>query len=198
MKKFTRRGPSCSPLVLETTRTTRPRGPAPPLCPVSALGLTLSERLPAPPSPSPPVSARPLLGALCRGMFQRTLTLERIGAVKRTPQEASGLKATCAFCKVKQRRLVSRGRRLGDITGGLSIGRTGFSVSLQTVRCTGNRASRLGVSSVKSRFHSVCAGFPQRDRVIGRSPQETLMYFLKTLLFIHKKQTIPMMTFLTY
>lgn len=117
--------------------------------------------------------------------------------MKRTPQEASGLKATCAFCKVKQRRLVSRGRRLGDVTGGLSIGRTGFSVSLQTVRCTGNRASRLGVSGVKSRFHSVCAGFPQRDRVIGRSPQETLTYFLKTLLFIRKKQTIPMMTFLT-
>lgn len=160
MKKFTGRGPSCLPLVLETTRTTRPRGPAPPLCPVSALGPTLSERLPAPPSPSPPVSARPLLGALCRGMFQHTLTLERIGAMKCTPQEASGLKATCAFCKVKQRRLVSRGRRLGDVTGGLSIGRTGFSVALQTVRCTGNRASRLGVSGVEVPFSQCLRRFP--------------------------------------
>lgn len=160
MKKFTRRGPSCSPLVLEMMRTTRPRGPAPPLCPVSALGPTLLERLPAPPSPSPPVSARPLLGALCRGMFQHMLTLERIGAMKRTLQEASGLKATCAFCKVKQRRLVSRGRRLGNVTGGLSIGRTGFSVSLQTVRCTGNRASRLGVSGVEVSFSQCLRRFP--------------------------------------
>lgn len=154
-------GPSCSPLVLETTRTTRPRGPAPPLCPVSALGPSLSERLPAPPSPSPPVSARPLLGALCRGMFQHTLTLERIGAMKRTPQEASGLKATCAFCKVKQRRLVSRGRRLGNVTGGLSIGRTGFSVS----RCKQFLAQEIaplavGVSGVEVPFSQCLRRFP--------------------------------------
>lgn len=159
----------------------------------NALGASSSSAAPE----SARLCASPPRGALPRDVPTHALTLERIGAMKRTPQEASGLKATCAFCKVKQRRLVSRGRRLGDVTGGLSIGRTGFSVSLQTVRCTGNRASRLGVSGVKSRFHSVCAGFPQRDRVIGRSPQETLTYFLKTLLFIRKKQTIPMMTFLT-
>lgn len=153
MKKFTRRGPSCSPLVLETTRTT--------LCPVSALGPTLSERLPAPPPPSPPVSARPLLGALCRGMFQHMLTLERIRAMKRTPQEASGLKATCAFCKVKQRRLVSRGRRLGDVTGGLSIGRTGFSVSRGKQFVAQEIAPlAVGVSGVEVPFSQCLRRFP--------------------------------------
>lgn len=112
-------------------------------------------------SSAAPESARlcasPPRGALPRDVPTHALTLERIGAMKRTPQEASGLKATCAFCKVKQRRLVSRGRRLGDVTRGLSIGRTGFSVSLQTVRCTGNRASRRGSERRRSPVFTVFA-----------------------------------------
>lgn len=90
-----------------------------------ALGASSSSAAPE----SARLCASPPRGALPRDVPTHALTLERIGAMKRTPQEASGLKATCAFCKVKQRRLVSRGRRLGDVTGGLSIGRTGFSVS---------------------------------------------------------------------